>query len=332
MSEPTAALLAAREAALAHARILARNGRYAEAEGLLEDAWRGAERGVPVLDLLARIKAQQGDLSAADRYWAEAERLAPGNREIAAGRRRIAAMTKRGPVAARWRGRAAWIGAGLLAAAVLALLVDIRLNMGEPRGTITAPFDSVSATPASPSAFPSPSSAASASLASPASPSSAPSASSAGSASSVPPTVSVLGELDLRMRGVRVRRSSNEISVIFENGLFRQGATLSAGGRAVLRELAVRLRPHADRISVAVIGHTDDLAVPPGGSYASNMELGMLRATVVREVLRAAARIPTARFSVSALGELMPPHRGDDPSARARNRTVSLRIASAGGG
>ncbi len=307
MSEPTAALLAAREVALAHARTLARNGRYAEAEGLLEDAWRGAERGVPVLDLLARIKAQQGDLSAADRYWAEAERLAPGNREIAAGRRRIAAMTKRGPVAARWRGRAAWIGAGLLAAAVLALLVDIRLNMGEPepQRTIRAPLLAVPVTPRS---SPTP----------PVSPSAAPS--------------EVLGELDLQVRGIRVRRSPNEISVIFEDGLFRRGATLSAGGRAVLRELAVRLRPHADRISVAVIGHTDDLAVPPGGSYASNMELGMLRATVVREVLRAAARIPTARFSVSALGELMPPHRGDDPSARARNRTVSLRIASAGGG
>ncbi|MEV5409197.1 OmpA family protein [Thermopolyspora sp. NPDC052614] len=317
MSEPTAALLAAREVALAQARILARNGRYAEAEGLLEDAWRGADRGVPFLDLLARIKAQQGDLRAADRYWAEAERLAPGDREIAAGRRRIAAMTARGPVAWRRARAAVVIGAGFLATAVLVPPVEIRLTVGEPRDVIKTPVDYALTTPTSAPA-PSPS------IASSTSPRTAP--------PTAPPTASVLDELDLQARGLRVRRSPDEIAVTFEDGLFRSGATLSAGGRAVLRELAVRLRPHADRISVAVIGHTDDLAVPPGGPYASNMELAMLRATVVREVLRDAAGIPTARFSVSALGAMMPPYRGDDPWARARNRTVSLRIAAAGRG
>ncbi len=44
-----------------------------------------------VLDLLARIHAQQGDLDRADQCWAEAERLAPGGAEIVNGRRRIAA-------------------------------------------------------------------------------------------------------------------------------------------------------------------------------------------------------------------------------------------------
>ncbi|WP_205717691.1 hypothetical protein [Actinomadura soli] len=52
----------------------------------------------------------------------------------------------------------------------------------------------------------------------------------------------------------------------------------------VLARSAFRLGTAADR-----------RAAQPGGGYASNAELGMLRATVVREVLRSSARIPTAR-------------------------------------
>ncbi|PZG49788.1 hypothetical protein C1I98_11415 [Spongiactinospora gelatinilytica] len=75
-----------------------------------------------------------------------------------------------------------------------------------------------------------------------------------------------------------------------------------------------------------MIGHTDRQVMPPGGEYASNTELGLARAVVVREILRAGARIPTAGFALSSMGGTMPPFRGD-----ARNSTVTLRISGAEG-
>ncbi|MFI0423934.1 OmpA family protein [Spongiactinospora sp. 9N601] len=281
-------LTIARELALAQARVLARAGRLDEAAELLEDP--GQESGVATLDLLARIHAQRGDLDLADRYWAEAERLAPGRAGIAAGRRRIAAL--RPASGRRPRGRPLRAaGAVLAAVAVLALLIDIRFQAAAPPPVATV------ALPASP-------------------PSPVPS----------PSEVGVLDRMRLRIPGVRVRRSPGEISVAFQEPLFSRGTVLTRRGRAVLDRLAARLAAHAGAIEVAVIGHTDRQVMPPGGEYASNTELGLARAVVVREILRAGARIPTAGFALSSMGGTMPPFRGD-----ARNRTVTLRISGAEG-
>ncbi|MGH3375760.1 MAG: hypothetical protein ACRDP6_13565 [Actinoallomurus sp.] len=283
MAAPT--VLASRELALAQARVLARHGRYAEAEDLLTEARDDAEPSVALLDLLARVHAQQGQLDEADRCWAEVARLAPDNKEAADGRRRIAGVRtgrrRSGKVALR-------VAAGVVVVAALALLIDTRVAVGRRPEARTV---SVAPTAAAPAAHPSP--------------------------------ADVLAAMDLRTPGVHVRRTPGEIAVTFDKGLFRDGATLSPGGRAVLRALGARLRPYAMRISVDVIGETDQRAVPPGSGYAGNTELGTLRATVVREALRRQAGIPTARFSVSSLGGAT-----RTAGSAARSRTASLRISA----
>jgi hypothetical protein len=68
---------------LAKAAALARAGRHTEAEHALEDL-KGAESADPVvLDLLARIRAQQGRLAEAETLWSRALKLAPENGGIA---------------------------------------------------------------------------------------------------------------------------------------------------------------------------------------------------------------------------------------------------------
>ncbi|OLT30783.1 hypothetical protein BJF79_09270 [Actinomadura sp. CNU-125] len=138
--------------------------------------------------------------------------------------------------------------------------------------------------------------------------------------------------MDLDVPGVRAERRGGEIAVTFERGLFDAGATLTPDGRDVLTALGERLRPRADRLAVAVIGHTDRTAVRPGGEYASNVEIGTMRAAVAREALRSSARIPTTRFTLSTLAGMLPPYGDDDAGAPGdpRNRTVSLRISAAG--
>ncbi|TYB44261.1 OmpA family protein [Actinomadura chibensis] len=285
-----AARLAVREAALAQARTLARAGRYTEAEELLD-----GEHGAAVLDLRARIHAQQGRLDEADRCWAEAAALAPGDRSAAEGRRRIAEIRARAARPGRVRlARAAVRAGGALAALLaLAMLADLWLDRADDTGRVVVAAPPATATP------------------------------------SLSPAPDPLDGLRLRAPGVRAVRRDGELAVTFERGLFGRDATLTRRGRATLRELGELLRPEAGRLAVAVIGHTDRTAVRPGGGYASNAELGLLRAAVVREVLSAAAGIPAVRFSTSTLAGALPPFPDraapDDP----RNRTVSLRISAA---
>ncbi|TNY38024.1 OmpA family protein [Thermomonospora catenispora] len=294
MTTPLTAQAAVREIVVAQARTLARHGRYLEAEGLLRGLTRdGGEPDAGVLDLLARVYAQQGRLEEADRCWAEAERLAPGAPQIAAGRRRIAALRDSPPrrMAPGLFGRAGAPPVAVpVAVLIVVLLVDIRGAVRE-RPAVTAP------------------------------PAPRPTA-----------TVDPLSELAVRLgdlRGVRVERLPGELVVTFSRGLFRSGATPTGNGRAVLEDVGGRLRAYADQITVTVVGHTDPRPMPPGGEFAGNAELGLARATVVRELLRPVTGLPTAALPVSSMGDLSPPFPDGD---RSRNRTVSLRISAARGG
>ncbi|TDB91482.1 hypothetical protein E1264_01430 [Actinomadura sp. KC216] len=282
---------AVREVAVAQARTLARAGRYAEAEELLD-----GEDGPVVLDLKARMYAQQGRLDEADRCWAGVAALSPGDPGAAEGRRRIAriratAASPRRFVLAR---SALRLGTASVVLLAFVMLADVWLDRDETEAPVPPPRPS----PVVPSAAGSP---------------------------------DPVAALKLEGPGMHVVRRAGEIEVTFERGLFRRDATLTSRGRAVLKELGEQLRPYAGQVSVTVIGHTDRRAVHPGGGYASNAELGLLRATVVQEVLRSSARIPTARFSVSTLAGLLPPHPGEAASRDPRNRTVSVRISAAGG-
>ncbi|MBE1531183.1 tetratricopeptide repeat protein [Actinomadura algeriensis] len=296
-ASPARADRAAREAVLAQARTLARAGRYAEAEALLD-----GESGASVLDLRARMYAQQGRFDDADRCWAEAAALDPGDADAARGRARIAEL--RAKRASAGFGRALTAGLLLRGGAVLVALLAIVL------------FAAVWPADPDPAAVP---------AARTPPPSAAP----------PPAPADPLSELDLDVPGVRAERRGGEIAVTFERGLFDAGATLTPDGRDVLTALGERLRPHADRLAVAVIGHTDRTAVRPGGEYASNVEIGTMRATVAREVLRSSARIPTTRFTLSTLAGMLPPYGGDAGGTGApgdpRNRTVSLRVSATGG-
>ncbi|MEV5824144.1 hypothetical protein AB0L25_01055 [Spirillospora sp. NPDC052242] len=291
---PASASFAAREAALAQARLLARAGRYAEAAALLD-----GEHGADVLDLRARMHAQQGRLDDADRCWAEAAELSLGDADAARGRARIAELRARSSATGPGRVLAARVllRAGGAVAALLALVL---------LAALWADDDAPAALPAAPAPA--------------ASPPSAP-----------PAPADPLTGLDLDVPGVRAERRGGEIAVTFDRGLFGAGAALTPDGRAALAALGERLRPHAARLAVAVIGHTDRTAVRPGGEYASNVEIGMMRATVAREALRSSAGIPTARFTLSTLAGLDPPHGGDAAPGDPRDRTVSLRVSAVEG-
>ncbi|MFI0366699.1 OmpA family protein [Actinomadura sp. 1N219] len=285
----TAATQAVREVTVAQARALARAGRYAEAEELLD-----GEHGPVVLDLKARMYAQQGRLDEADRCWAEVAALSPGDPGAAEGRRRIAqiraAASPRRFVLARSVFR---LGTAAVILLAFVMLADIWQDRDEPATPAPVPSSRPATTPT--------------------------------------PSTDPIAALKLKGPGLHAVHRTGEIEVTFDRGLFRRDATLTPRGRAVLANLGRQLRPYADQLSVTVIGHTDNRAVHPGGGYASNAELGMLRATVVREVLRSSARIPTAQFSISTLAGLLPPHPGDGASRDPRNRTVSVRISAAGG-
>ncbi|REE97130.1 OmpA family protein [Thermomonospora umbrina] len=278
-------LAAARAVTVEHARSLARSGHLAEAADLLEPLCAEADPGTAPHMLLACVYAQQGRWWDADRIWAAAQELGMGTPAVAAARRRVALLGEQGRRSAPW-GR--WLPAAtaFLAVAALVLLVDVWRDDRTIREASAAP------------------------------PVVSPRSSR---------TVSSLADVRPEVAGAQVERSAGELSVTFPRGLFSRGATLSSDGRATLGRLGGALRAHAGRLNVLVIGHTDPRPPGPDSGFATNAELGELRAAVVREALRSASGLSTSAFTLSTLADAASAA-GDGRSAR----TVTLRISPAG--
>ena len=98
---------------LSRAATLARAGSRQAAADLIEAAIAGGEGRPPALDLLARIRAQQGEWLEAERLWLEVSRQQPGHAGAAAGLARL----RRGR--GRWKSGGQWMAVSLALTAVV---------------------------------------------------------------------------------------------------------------------------------------------------------------------------------------------------------------------
>jgi len=287
---------------------LARDGRRREAEDLLLTLPEPAtpERS----DLLARLRAQAGDLDAAEQYWRQIpndDACAPA---AAAGLRRIELLRRR-PRWLRFN-----LGFGLVALAVCAAVAvgaaAAVLAVTNDNGTSAVPIASasVSSTPAGP-----------------ASPTSQPTTSPASTPSATTTPTASPPELTLGSGGVHVDSRGAASIVSFRRGLFAPGgATLSSSGKKVLSSIAAGLSKAGQPFSVLVVGHTDD--VPPAGygTYANNVALGYARAAAAADFLRRHSDLPLAAFTTASAGAGDPLASNEHALGRARNRTVVIEI------
>jgi len=277
-----------RRAQLAQAAELARRGHLAAAENLLGTLPR-EELGSPIaLDLRARIRAQQGRLAEAAELWTQALQLVPGNGGALAGLDRIGRLQRR-PV---------WFGVvwPVVVGAIVVLAVAFLVNKGieELEAVRLIPLER----PVAPARdIP------------------------------VPRTSAATLLTKLQTSGVALRLEKDAVTAVFDSGLFARGAELTPSGAALLTEFGRTLESQSDLISVEVIGSTDDLPLAAGSRYSDNYGLGLARAAAAIEHLRGTTRLPERHLGMRSTGDSEGPFPNDSPANRARNRTVTLRIA-----
>ncbi len=275
---------------LSQATVLARAGRYSDAEILLSQLTGEEGTSIPALDLLARIRAQQGRLLDAEGLWRQAWQLDPANEAFKAGLDRIAGM-QRQPL---WIVFLLPLTVGLLVVLAVVLLAwQVKREMEALRSPMRdRPVERQPSVPHPAAAL--------ASL-----------------------------ETQIRGGGVLVRREPDAVAVIFEAGLFARGKALKPEAAGRLTGFGRKLEPYVGKIAVEVIGYTDDRPLPAGGRYRDNFALGLGRAVAVVEHLRATSDLPARLFQVRSAGESQAPYANDTPENRLRNRTVVIRISTA---
>ena len=281
--------------ALAQAARLARRGQYRPAEALLVEAALAAPGPrADILDLRARMHAQQGRRSEAEALWREALSLDPGNADIQAALATLARPSG---------GRARLVGVAARSLGVVAVLLLAWTVLAQRRELVR-----IGTEPSAPAAAP---------------------VEAQGAADdavtvldSVAAALAPLGELDI-VRGDR------DLEVRFREGLFTEGDALRVGAHARIASIARSLAPLQSRLGVLVVGHTDPIPLRAGSAYPSNLALGLARATRVAGIFLDSGALPAERVTAQSLGDASPPYPADTPEQGERNRTVTLRFAPA---
>lgn len=298
-------------ARLVRAARSARTGRYGTAVEALGELGGADSTDPAVLDLLARVHAQRGELARADACWARVVQLDPPSAAAVAaaraGRARIALLRggrSRRSSTGRWPGWAALVV--LTAGAVVAGASLPRLAPGgSDRGSagqlaavrrgqaaIADQLDRLRSRVEGPAASPSPARIA-AGLAGP---------------------------------GVTVTRRGRSLLVTFDAGLFAGDSRPTPDGRAALAALAARIERVAPAGPLVVTGHTDDAPPPPGSPYRDRVTLGFARAETAADELAAGSGIPLTAIGVRSTGTAEPPFPDDSAADRLRNDTVTVLV------
>ncbi|MEU6853055.1 hypothetical protein ABZ901_24390 [Actinacidiphila alni] len=264
--------------ALEPAARAARAGRYEEAVGLLDGFGGAGSEDPDVLDLLARIHAQRGELAEADALWAAAPSPA-----ATAGRRRIAALHAgryRAPVGRRLAVAVLVVAAaGAMVAGVLLPRTRavqpadpaVARNVAALSGQVDRLRSQLADTPT-----PSPS----------------------------PPSLTAA---DLSGPGVTVTREGQGFLVTFDDALFPVNSSLlTSSGRAALDALAARLRRAPAAGPLVVTGHTDAVALPADSPYPDHVTLGYARAQRAAARLSASSGVPLSSVGLRSTGTLPP--------------------------
>jgi len=126
--------------------------------------------------------------------------------------------------------------------------------------------------------------------------------------------------------GIEVRDINGIPRIVFLNPVFSRLTTIDPAQHARLARIAQAVRESCGECILVIIGHTDNDPVRPGGAYASNDELGELRANEAVSHLTTRAGVPPARIRPISSGDRDPPYPNTPASNKARNRTISIEI------
>lgn len=257
-----------------------------------------------LLDLLARIRAQQQRWSEADTYWARLQDLRPDDPAAAAGRETVAAI-----VAGRRRARpVAPVAGAVVGVAVVAALAFGAVRLGDADQPPTRPAAQLTDSPG-------PTTNADRERADELAKQLA--AIEERSRSDAAALAAKLDDLSRRVagQGLVVQRRSGAVVVSFEQGLYAYGTALTPAGRDALATLGKRLSGLDAEITV--VGHSVALpGKPTGGSTTA-----LARARTATRELSEASGLPLAAFALRAADQR------ESPFGTARqNRTVTVQL------
>lgn len=128
------------------------------------------------------------------------------------------------------------------------------------------------------------------------------------------------------VNGTSIRKNNNELVITFNEGLFSNGTKFKLSQEPIVKQLAEVLEPYSAKISITVFGCTDNMPIDNSDQYQSNNALSIARANFVYDIIFRTSRIPIESLIIGGTSENNSPFPNDSRESKMRNRTVVIKI------
>lgn len=127
--------------------------------------------------------------------------------------------------------------------------------------------------------------------------------------------------------GITVDSENNEITILFNEGLFVRGDKIKSDQNITLDNISQTLSPYAGQIIVIIIGSTDNTPISFSNAFKTNDDLSISRAKAVFDMVYKSSRIPREDLMIGSLSESNTLFPNDTQENRMKNRTVFIKIS-----
>jgi flagellar motor protein MotB len=330
---------------IARASDLARAGHYQEAEEVLNAISDGKSHPV-VLDLLARMRAQQGRWLEAEAFWKQAIQIDPTNPEYLEGLQFVQRKLKPAKFSRLFSLQTllwllAIIGLVILTWGTVRLVKlnnnltrisnqvqTLKNSMDQPQPTMVLPTQVIEVVPSDEitglgqqlNENQTENEKILADLLTQITSLSGAQQDIQSSLTGLQPTSVPPLELALNVPGTQVVKKDDQWTIVFDEGLFPYGWALSEQARKILDEISLQLKPYASEIQISITGTASS------DEQSTSFDLGLARAVIVLNYLLNTSQLPDDILSIKPQGTLPLPFPNDSAENRLRNRTVTLTI------
>ncbi|GEM_PF-2675297 len=129
-----------------------------------------------------------------------------------------------------------------------------------------------------------------------------------------------------KVAGINVVENNGTLLVTFNEGLFRKGAKPLKTGIETIALLAKMLDPFAGRILMSILGCSDDVQIVQGQYFNDDNSLRQARAMAVGKIILKNSRILNEDILTGILSVDKVPFINDNHQNQQKNRTVAIKI------
>lgn len=138
----------------------------------------------------------------------------------------------------------------------------------------------------------------------------------------------ILNEIETGLKnidGISIGVRKEELTVTFNEDIFRNGDKLSKSGSDKVIQVAKTLEPFTGRIVLVIMGCSDDVPISNRKTFQNNQELRLARSVAVHKLISENSRIFPEDILTGASHEGHVPFNTENTVNKLKNRTVTIR-------